>query len=109
MNNHIEKILLSQEQIRALKKSAHHLKPVVQLGKKGISAGLIQEINQALSDHELIKLQISPQQKINIDDDLIHLIEETKAHHIATIGHVLILFRKHLNREGKYGCVVSCS
>lgn len=93
MNNQQEKIVLTQEQRRFLKKSAHHLKPVVQLGKKGISSALINEINQALLDHELIKVQVLPVQKSDIEENVQTLITETGADHIATIGNMIILFK----------------
>ena len=93
MNNQQEKILLSEEQIRFLKKSAHHLKPVVQVGKKGVSLALINEINQALLDHELIKVQVLPVQKPELDENVRELTLKTGAEHIATIGNVIILFK----------------
>lgn len=93
MNNQQEKILLSEEQLRFLKKSAHHLKPIVQLGKKGVSPALINEINQALLDHELIKVQVLPVQKPELEENLEELIAQTGAQHVATIGNVVILFK----------------
>lgn len=99
MNNQQEKIVLTQEQRRFLKKSAHHLKPVVQLGKKGISQALINEIHQALLDHELIKVQVLPVQKSDIEQNVQTLIEETGADHIATIGNMIILFKAREDSE----------
>ncbi len=93
MNNQQEKILLSEEQIRFLKKSAHHLKPIVQLGKKGISLALIKEIDQALLDHELIKIQVLPVQKPELENNVKEITEQTGAEPIATIGNVIILFK----------------
>lgn len=92
MNNQQEKTL-SEEQRRFLKKSAHHLKPVVQLGKKGISESLIKEVEQALAVHELIKVQLLPGQKAELDAHVVMLMKETHAEHIATIGNMIILFK----------------
>jgi RNA-binding protein len=94
MNNQQEKILLSATQIRSLKKLAHHLKPVVQIGKKGVSPTLIQEINQALDAHELIKIQVLSTEKENLDTHVYLIIQETNSNHIATIGNIVILFRQ---------------
>ncbi len=49
--------MLTNSQKRELKSLAHHLKPVVQIGQKGISENLLKAINQALDDHELIKIK----------------------------------------------------
>lgn len=95
MNNQQEKISLSPDQIRFLKKSAHHLKPCVQVGKKGQSPSLIQEIHLALLAHELIKVQWLPKSKAELEADVTHITKETGSALIATIGNVAILFRQN--------------
>ena len=40
-----------------LKKLAHNLKPVVLVGQKGITETLLQAVDKALEDHELIKVK----------------------------------------------------
>jgi len=99
MNNQQEKIPLSISAIRSLKKLAHHLKPVVQIGKKGVSESLIQEINQALETHELIKIQVLPPEKPNLESDVDIIILKTDAHHVATIGNIIILFRQKVENS----------
>lgn len=94
MNNQQEKTLLSTTQIRSLKKLAHHIKPVVQIGKKRISPALIQEINQALDAHELIKIQVLGPEKANIVEDTEAIVLQTSSNHVATIGNIIILFRQ---------------
>jgi RNA-binding protein len=92
MNNQQEKTLLPRYKRLELKKMAHHLKPVVQIGKKGITEGLTDEIDQALEAHELIKLHVLPKQSLS-GDDLARILSRTKSHHIDSIGNVVILFR----------------
>lgn len=94
MNNQQEKILLSPDQLRFLKKSAHHLKPVVQIGKKGITPSLINEITLALLAHELIKVQWLPIGKDELESNIEHIVQETHAAHVATVGNIAILFLK---------------
>lgn len=94
MNNQQEKTLLPSEKIRELKKMAHHLKPVVIAGKKGISSALINEIDLALLVHELIKVQIASTLKEDIDEHVDKIVQETGAVHIDTIGNIVILFRQ---------------
>lgn len=100
MNNQQEKTLLPIHQRLSLKKSAHHLKPVVQVGKKGITDSLIEEINLALEAHELIKIQILSR-KESFDDDVAAIVQKTEAAHIDTIGHIVILFRKR-DKDSQY-------
>ncbi|MGH0032922.1 MAG: YhbY family RNA-binding protein [Myxococcota bacterium] len=49
---------LTGAQRRTLRRLAHPLRPVVQLGGTGLSDGVLGAIDQALADHELIKLKL---------------------------------------------------
>ncbi len=48
---------------QSLKAKAHHLKPVILLGAKGLTPAVIEETNNALLIHELIKVKISGAEK----------------------------------------------
>jgi len=54
---------LSNKQKQYLKGLAHSLKPVVQLGNNGLTEGVLAEIENALSFHELIKVKVSSDDK----------------------------------------------
>lgn len=94
MNNQQEKTVVSAEQRRAIKKMAHHLKPVVIVGAKGLGQGVINEIDQALKAHELIKIQVHPSHKKNLDSMIEQIVLETFSAYIDTIGNVVILYRE---------------
>ena len=84
---------LPKKNIRQLKSLAHHLKPIVILGKSGLSDAVLHEIDIALAHHELIKV------KVNADDrEALHLIAEqitrqTSADLVQVIGHTVVLYR----------------
>jgi RNA-binding protein len=94
MNKQQEKTLPSKDQLRFLKKSAHHLKPIVQIGKKGNTSGLIEEINHALLAHELIKVQWQKISKDSMDLDIGNIVQASLAVHVASIGNTAIFFSK---------------
>jgi RNA-binding protein len=50
--------MLDGKQRRYLRGLGHHLQPVVQVGKDGVSASLVKAAEQTLEDHELIKVKI---------------------------------------------------
>jgi RNA-binding protein len=50
-------LMLSSKQRQALKALAHHLEPVILVGKKGITEPLVEETKHALRAHELIKVK----------------------------------------------------
>lgn len=94
MNNQQEKTVLETAYRLYLKKMAHHLDPVIRLGKKGVTEPLLIELEGALTAHELIKLHMSAKQKEEFEKNLELILAKTGAFHIDTIGNMVILFRK---------------
>jgi RNA-binding protein len=87
---------LTGKQKRKLKSCAHHLKPLVLIGKNGISEGLMAAIEQALDDHELIKMKF-----IDFKDEkrdfLKKIVGQTGAEVISLIGNIATIFRENDN------------
>ena len=50
--------VLTGKQRRYLRGLGHHLEPVVQVGKDGITEGLVGALDVALDTHELIKIRL---------------------------------------------------
>lgn len=77
---------------------AHHLKPVIMIGKNGLTAALLDAVNKALDDHELIKIKF-----IDFKDEKGDIIREithtTASEQIAVIGNIAIIFRQNKNAE----------
>jgi putative YhbY family RNA-binding protein len=65
-------LTLTVDRRRELKAQAHALSPVVMIGKSGLSASVVEELDRALLSHELIKI------KVQIDDRIARnaLLEE---------------------------------
>ena len=85
---------INSHQCRYLKSKAHHLNPVIIIGKNGLNDGIIQSINNALTAQELIKIKFRDHQG-NKRDLSERIVMETSSIFINMIGHVLILFREH--------------
>jgi RNA-binding protein len=83
------------EQLNKLKKSAHHLKPIILIGQKGLSPAVVLEIEQALKAHELVKIKISGWEKIDREQMIVTILAELKAELIQSIGHMVTIFRKN--------------
>ncbi len=85
---------LSNTQIRHLKSLAHHLKPVVRVGQHGIREAVLEELEQALDAHELIKVKVAAEKAERIA--LIRqLTEASGAQLIQHIGQMAVLFRRN--------------
>lgn len=80
---------------KQLKAKAHHLKPVVLLGSKGLTSAVIEEANQALLAHELIKVKISGAER-DEKQTLTHtLCQELHAELVQQIGNTITIYRKN--------------
>ena len=84
---------LSKLQQKQLRSQAHHLKPVVQLGQKGLTDAVLDEINTALTAHELIKVSISGSDKSNRRDISEQICQASGADLVQMIGLISILYR----------------
>jgi RNA-binding protein len=77
---------------------AHHLKPLVQIGKLGVTESLMAAIEKALDDHELVKIKF-----IGFKDEKDALTQkisvEARAEVVGLIGNVLIIYRKNHDKE----------
>ncbi len=84
-----------RKQLRAL---AHHLDPVVMIGKQGLTDAVTAATEQALDAHELIKVRFQEHkdEKGAITEQL---AEATGSECAGIIGHIAILYRQHEDPE----------
>ncbi|MHB8093132.1 MAG: YhbY family RNA-binding protein [Syntrophales bacterium] len=74
---------------------AHSLKPLVLIGKEGLTAGTTLAVDEALSLHELIKIKFNDfkesEQKIVLTNEL---AMRTNSSLVGMIGHTAALYRR---------------
>ncbi|HOZ61293.1 MAG TPA: ribosome assembly RNA-binding protein YhbY [Smithellaceae bacterium] len=77
-----------------LRAQAHHLKPVVIIGAKGVTDGLIASVDLALKDHELIKVKFGEfkEAKKEISGQI---AQATKSELVGRVGNIAILYRQN--------------
>ncbi len=84
--------MLSGAQRKYLRGLAHGLKPVIQVGKNGLTEGLVASVDDALSSHELIKVRF-----VDFKDQKREICEaidaELGSERVGMIGHVATFFR----------------
>ena len=82
---------LGSKQRRYLKSLAHHLRVTVQVGSNGVSDGVIGAVDQALTQHELIKVRMrEPEDKKGSANAL---AAATSSCLCGLVGHTMILYR----------------
>ncbi|MBF8807777.1 MAG: ribosome assembly RNA-binding protein YhbY [Enterococcus lacertideformus] len=84
---------LRGKQKRALRSQAHHLQPIFQIGKGGINAAMMVQIEEALEKRELIKVSLL-QNTVELPQEVAKILEETvKCEVVQIIGRVLVLYK----------------
>ena len=92
---------LTEKQLRFLRGKAHALKPVVMLGKNGLTDNVVAETIQALEVHELIKVKVRVGDRAARDAVLAALVERASGTLVARIGHVAVLYRERATVPGR--------
>lgn len=89
---------LTSAQRKQLRAMAHHLDPLILVGKQGASDMLVRATAEALDSHELIKVRFN-----EFKDEKRDLIEtiafRTGSQLVGLIGHVAILYRQNPDEE----------
>jgi len=83
-------------QRKHLRGLAHGLKALVHVGEAGLSSGVMKALDQALQDHELVKVRLhEPEDK----KALAHaLAAQSESELCGLVGHTVILYRRHPER-----------
>jgi RNA-binding protein len=83
---------LSNPQIRKLKALAQQLEPVVHVGKAGVTDAFLAGVEQALNDHELIKIKFTAF-KEERKPLAAEIAARTQSELVWIVGHVAVLYR----------------
>jgi RNA-binding protein len=88
-------LMPSSELRRKLRAHGHALSPLVQVGKAGVTDGLINQVTQALFDHELVKVKVaseSPEDRFAVAE---RLAAEPGVNVVQIVGHVVLVYKRH--------------
>ena len=84
---------ITPAQIRFLRGQAHDLKPLLQLGAKGLTPAFVAELSAGLEQHELVKVKVTGEDRDARDAVIAELVSGTDSTLVQRIGHVAILYR----------------
>lgn len=87
---------LTAKQRAHLRSLAHHLKPIHQIGKEGISEASLKAIADAFNTRELLKLKVQEAAPVTAREAGSAFAERLPgAEHVQTIGRTVVLYRRH--------------
>jgi RNA-binding protein len=86
---------LDGKQRRHLRALGHHLEPVVQIGKHGVTDAVTAAVGSALERHELVKVRIGTECPDERDDVARVLGKKLLAEVAQKLGRTVLLYRRH--------------
>lgn len=85
---------LTEQEKKRLRGLGHQLKPVITVGIGGLSSSLLEEFENSLEHHELMKVRVNTGSRDERNTAIRRLCEYSGAQLIQRIGNVGLLFRK---------------
>lgn len=85
--------MLTGKQKRYLRKNAHHLKPVFQIGKQGIHDTFLTEIDDVLESKELIKISVLQNAIEDPKEAGVLIADKTDSELVQVMGSIITLYR----------------
>lgn len=87
---------LTPKQRAHLRSLAHHLKPILQIGKEGVTDAAVQAIADAFNTRELLKVKVQEAAPVDVREAGAVLSQRVEgAHLVQTIGRTAVLYRTH--------------
>ena len=84
----------ANQDIKQLRAISHKLKPVVTIAGKGLTEGVINELDRALTDHELIKVKLAVGSREVRAEITRQISAQSGAEIVQSIGNVIVLLRR---------------
>jgi RNA-binding protein len=80
---------------RRLRAHGHALKPLVQVGKGGVTAGVLAQVAQALFDHELVKVRVGTECPVDRFEVADELGAQPGTQVVQILGRVVLVYKRH--------------
>ena len=84
---------LSGKQARYLRSIGHSLKPLLQIGRSGITDSFVDQLRNSLKTHELIKVKIGKNAGVEPDRVIEELTIKVPCQLAQSIGKTLLLYK----------------
>jgi RNA-binding protein len=80
---------------KALRAAGHHLSPVVQVGKEGVTPAVLRQLDEALLAHELVKVKVGGESPEDRFEAAARVAAGPGVLLAQVLGRTLLVYRKH--------------
>lgn len=85
---------ITGKQVRQLRSMANNLKPTVIVGKEGVTANILKQVNEGLEAHELIKVSVLCETGSRAAEAGREIADQAEAELVQVIGKRVVLYRE---------------
>ena len=89
----------SSRQLSYLRGMGHHLKPLVMIGREGVTDNVVNAANAVLTAHELVKVRIGNGCLLERQEAAALLAVNTGAEIVSILGKTFLMFRANPDRH----------
>jgi RNA-binding protein len=86
---------MNGKQRRFLRGLGHALEPVVQVGKEGVTDGVTAALDEALLQHELVKVKLGANTPEDRHEAATELAARTSSELVQVLGKAVLLYKAH--------------
>lgn len=83
---------------RTLRAAGHHLSPVVQVGKEGITEAVLRQLDEALRVHELVKVKVGTESPEDRFEAAERIAAGPDVQVAQVLGRTMLVYRRHPER-----------
>jgi len=80
---------------KALRAAGHHLSPVVQIGKEGVTPAVLAQLDEALLAHELVKVKVGTESPEDRFEAAARVAAGPGVLVAQVLGRTVLVYRKH--------------
>lgn len=85
-------VKLNNRKLKMLRKMAHPLKPVAQIGKQGLTEAVLDSLYKACNRQELIKVSVLNNCEATAEELAVELRANSPMAPVQVIGHTIVLY-----------------
>lgn len=91
--------MLKGKQRSFIKKLANPMKPIIQIGKDGLTENVMEQIDKMLNDHEIVKVNVLNNSLLDAKETAFEVCEELKAEYISSLGNKFVVYRESRTKK----------
>lgn len=75
------------------------MKPLMQIGKEGLTDNVMTQLDKLLNDHEIVKVNVLPNSLLDAKETAFQVCEALKSDYISSLGNKFVVYRESRTKK----------